>query len=172
MKKTALLVTESIQTLESLGAPLQLANYEVLLARNAREASNQFSAAHIDLTLVDLDWPTANGWDALKLLHEVIGGRPYLPVILITSRSGLGDEAQAYGARALAEKPLDVPALLATAEELLAESQAEGQSRACNQRADFRHPLPELPEFRELIRRRATPPYVNPPPTSRWGLNE
>ncbi|MGZ8901325.1 MAG: hypothetical protein ACXW3Z_14640 [Limisphaerales bacterium] len=83
------------------------------------------------------------------------------------------EQLAATGGLAVAEKPLDVPALLATTEALLVEAQTEGQDdRVCNHRADFRHMPRKEPDSRELIHRRAMTSYVYSPPTSRWGLNE
>ncbi|HKE54309.1 MAG TPA: response regulator transcription factor [Actinomycetota bacterium] len=68
---------------------------EILEAGNAKEAIETLSAHPIDIALVDVRMPDADG---LELLHDIKGSWPKLPVIMLTSF----DHAH-YVRRALAE---------------------------------------------------------------------
>jgi DNA-binding NarL/FixJ family response regulator len=68
---------------------------EILEAGNANEAIETLSAHPIDIALVDVRMPDADG---LELLHDIKGRWPKLPVIMLTSF----DHAH-YVRRALAE---------------------------------------------------------------------
>jgi YesN/AraC family two-component response regulator len=68
---------------------------EIVEAGNAAEAIEALSAHEIDIALVDVRMPDADG---LELLHDIKGRWPTLPVIMLTSF----DHAH-YVRRALAE---------------------------------------------------------------------
>jgi len=55
--------------------------FEVLMAKDGKEAEDLFSGRHqsIRLVLTDLTMPRLNGWDTLKALRRI---RPDIPVIL------------------------------------------------------------------------------------------
>ena len=77
--------------------------------------------------------PNKNGWDTFHFMNTV---NPMLPVIVITARSNQYDQAQRMGVDALMEKPLDLPLLLQTVHDLLAEPESERTRRLTN--PDFR----------------------------------
>ena len=67
-----------------------------------------------------------SGWEAFEQIHAI---DPFLPVIVITARPGQYATAVAAGVGALIEKPLDLPFLLQTMEELIRESAQERLAR-------------------------------------------
>lgn len=120
MKKTILLADDDDAVRHTLGRVLQSEQYEVLLARTGREAATQF--LHIgppDLVLLDLNMPDKDGWEAFHLISQL---DQLVPVIIITARPRQHEKAVELGVDALMEKPLDLPLLLSTIKDLLAES--------------------------------------------------
>jgi DNA-binding NtrC family response regulator len=170
MKQKVLLVDDDNKSLlRLLRHSLLSETFEVILAENVQHAIAKSEAGEIDLLLMNLNSPTEQGWEAIA---EITRENPFLPVIVITTQSGLQKLAEAAGARALVEELVDVPVLLQTIRELLAEPIQSRMRRACNQEIDFRHVLPGSGDFRDLLHRRYTAPFHYPLPTSRWGINE
>ena len=98
-----------------------------------------------DLLLLDLNMPEIDGWDTLDHLATL---KPTLPVIIITAQPDQHDWARAEGARALMEKPLDLPVLLTTIREItLGETSCRDLNRAPSS-GGFRFDAPVRSDFR------------------------
>jgi CheY-like chemotaxis protein len=104
---------------ESLGKLLRNAGYDVSLATHGGHVVELLYEKAFDLLLLDLNMPEMDGWTALD---HVISLRPTLPVFVITAHSNQQAWVRDGGARALMEKPLDLPLLMSTVRELLVES--------------------------------------------------
>jgi DNA-binding NtrC family response regulator len=171
MKQKVLLVDDHNESLlRSLRHSLSWETYEVVLAENVQDASAKSQAGEIDLLLMNRDSPTEEeGWEAIaKITRE----NPFLPVIVITRQSEPKELAEAAGARALVEEPVDGPILLQTIRELLAEPLQSRMRRTSNLELDFRHVPPGSGDFPDLLHRRDTAPFHYPLPQSHWGINE
>jgi DNA-binding NtrC family response regulator len=169
MKQKVLLVDDDNESLlRSWRHSLSVERYEVVLAENVQHAITKSEAGEIDLLLMNLDSPTEQGWEAIA---EITRENPFLPVIVITRQSELRKLAEAAGARALVEEPVDDPILLQTIRELLAEPIQSRMRRTSNQEIDFRHVPPGSGDVGDLHRRYAAP-FQYRMPTSRWGINE
>lgn len=118
MNATVLIVDDDAAIRESLRKLLNDEGYEVVVATNGLEALDLFGPTQIDLVLLDLNLPAKSGWDLFERFTTL---NPLLPVIVITGRNNQYKLAAAAGVGALMEKPLDVPSLLRTITELLAE---------------------------------------------------
>jgi len=118
MKKRILLVDDDPQIRESLYKVLRSEGYEVVLAANAQESVDKFDPERTDLLLLDLNLPGQSGWDIFERMSFL---NPLLPIIIITGRPFQFEMAAAAGVGALIEKPLDIPYLLRSITELLAE---------------------------------------------------
>ena len=127
MIKRILLVDDERSIRASLSKILGAENYEVVLAENGHEAIEKHGAQRIDLLILDLNMPVKNGWDTLDWLVKI---DPVLPVVIITGRSNQRALAEAAGADALMEKPLDVPLLLQTIRELMDEPMESVRAKA------------------------------------------
>ena len=86
-----------------------LEGYQVVLADSGQEAVFQVRQNDVDLVLLDLNMPQVDGWEVLRQIRAM---KPSLPVIIITAQAHQMAQAAAAGARALCEKPLDLPYLL------------------------------------------------------------
>jgi len=118
MKAQILLADDDEEVLAALSAALASEDYEVILARNGREAIAYFREGHVDIALLDLNMPLKGGWEAFERLTTI---HPLLQVIVITARPDQYPLAVAAGVAALMEKPLDLPLLMQTIDELLCE---------------------------------------------------
>jgi DNA-binding response OmpR family regulator len=142
MKKKILVVDDDPQIRESLRKVLRAEGYEVVLAADGQEAIDKFDPEHIDLLLLDLNLPGNSGWDIFGTLTSL---NPFLPIIIITGRQNQHELAAGAGVGALMEKPLDVPLLLKTITELLAESAETRLKRLVGLHSDVRHVPPAHP---------------------------
>jgi CheY-like chemotaxis protein len=118
MKGKILLADDDSDVLAALSAALSSVGYEVIVARNGCEAIERFREGHVDIALLDLNMPVKGGWKALERLAMI---HPLLQVIVITARPDQYPLAAAAGVAALMEKPLDLPLLIRTIDELLCE---------------------------------------------------
>ena len=140
MKKKILVVDDDPQIRESLRKVLRAEGYEVALAANGQEGIGRFNAELIDLLVLDLNLPGNSGWDIFGTLTSL---NPFLPIIIITGRQNQHELAAGAGVGALMQKPLDVPRLLQTITELLAESAETRLKRLVGQHGDV-HYVPPL----------------------------
>jgi len=138
MKKKILLVDDDPSVRRMLQRVLEEEDYFVVSAANGLEAVEYAQAWSPDLALLDLSLPVQDGWDTLRRLAA---GGPLLPVIIITARPNQLFLALARGADALMEKPLDLPKLLRTIRDLLAEPTEGRMARLAGKRGEF-HYLP------------------------------
>jgi DNA-binding response OmpR family regulator len=90
----------------------------------------------MDLVLLDLNMPGPSGWDTFEHLTS---RDPLVAVIIITARSQQLFTAVNAGVGALLEKPLNIPKLLKTIRDLLAESPEARLARLAGKQADFRY---------------------------------
>jgi DNA-binding response OmpR family regulator len=133
MKKRILLADDDSGVRQMVGRVLESEHYDVVTAGTGREAAAKFLTNLPDLVLLDLNMPDQDGWEAFDLMAD---RRPYVPVIVITARPHQYERAVDYGIDALMEKPLNLPLLLNTIADLLAESKIDRAQRLTNR--DFK----------------------------------
>jgi DNA-binding response OmpR family regulator len=126
MKTKILLADDDAGVREALGLVLKSEHYDVVFAKTGREAAAKFIEDVPDLVLLDLNMPDRDGWDAFDLMNQT---HPMVPVIVITARPQQYRQATELGIDALMEKPLNLPLLLATITDLLAESETKRMQR-------------------------------------------
>lgn len=114
--KTILLADDDPAIRQTLGQVLALEQYNVVFAATGRETAAQFISHLPDLVLLDLNMPDRDGWDAFYLMNST---HPSVPVIVITALPHQHERAASLGVAALMEKPLDIPVLLKTVQDLL-----------------------------------------------------
>ena len=136
MKKRVLVADDDSSIRESLKKVLESADYDVVLAADGQETLDRFDPEQTDLVILDINLPVRNGWDAYE---ELTARNPLVPVIIITGVANRYPLAVAAGAGALMEKPIEVPALLKTMEELLTEPKENRLRRLCGQLGDTRY---------------------------------
>jgi DNA-binding response OmpR family regulator len=139
--KRILLADDDPGVREMLGRVLASENYDVIYAKNGREASTKFIADPPDLVLLDLNMPDRDGWTAFRMMNVA---QPMLPVIVITARPNQYPQAADLGVDGLMEKPLNLPVLLRAIRDLLGETEAERTRRLTD------------PEFKTVFLNRRT----------------
>ena len=142
MTKTILVVDDDRQIRESLRKVLRAEGYQVALAANGQEGIGKFNAERFDLLLLDLNLPDNSGWDIFGTLTSL---NPFLPIIVITGKDEQRELAAGAGVGALIEKPLNVPRLLETVAELLAEPPHVYLQRLAGQNSEARYVPPPRP---------------------------
>ena len=118
MKAKMLLADDDEEVLAALSAAFASEDYDVVVAKNGREAIEHFQKSRFDIALLDLNMPVKGGWEAFERLTAI---HPLLQVIVITARPDQYRLAAAAGVAALMEKPLDLPRLLRMIDYLLRE---------------------------------------------------
>ena len=119
MKRKILLIDDYADIPAALSAALSSEGYEVITAKNGREACERLREEHVDLAVLDLKIPVRDGLDAFERLKAT---HPHLQIIVITAgRSNQYPPAIAAGAAAFMDKPLDLPSFLRTIDDLLIE---------------------------------------------------
>jgi CheY-like chemotaxis protein len=119
MRPTLLLVDDDASVISALSDVLTGEGYDVLSACNGAHALAAFRHQAVDAVLLDLNMPVINGWDTFERLTAIA---PLVPVLIMTGRPDQRPVAEAAGAAALLEKPLDIPVLLETLRAVVAES--------------------------------------------------
>jgi DNA-binding response OmpR family regulator len=138
-KKKILVVDDDPHIRDSLHKVMDAEGYEVVLASNGQEGIKYIYADRIDLLLLDVSLPDISGWDVFGTITSI---NPFLPIIIITGRDDQHDLATLGGVGALIEKPLDVPQLLETVKELLAESPEVHLQRLVGLHTNLHHVQP------------------------------
>jgi DNA-binding NtrC family response regulator len=151
-----LVVDDILSVRDSLRKVLEYAGYRALLAKDGVEAQEQFELERVDLMLLDIGLPLHNGWETFERITLV---NPLLPVIIITGQADQWEVAQAAGAGAFMEKPLDVERLLETIEQLLAEPTEARLQRLCGLKQDMGRIPSHSALFLQHLKDRLEAPY-------------
>lgn len=115
MKKTVLIVDDDLTVVKSLQLLLRRAGYATHGVSRAAEALPALREHRPDLVLLDMNFTIdTSGRDGMRLLGELLGERPDLPVIQMTGWATvqLAVEGMKAGARDFIAKPWDNNALL------------------------------------------------------------
>jgi CheY-like chemotaxis protein len=95
---------------------LKAEGYEVLTARNGREAIQQLEQGKPDLIVLDIVMPVMDGMEALG---RIVGKERKIPIILNTSYPGYRDDFMSWAADAYVTKSSDLTQLKDTIKRLL-----------------------------------------------------
>jgi CheY-like chemotaxis protein len=134
--KRILLVDDDPTVRDSLNEVLVAEGYVVTPAENGQQALDLAKKLPVDLVLLDLNMPIMNGWDTFERLTAE---HPLLPIVIITARPNQLFTALSAGAGALLEKPMDIPTLLQTMEQLLAEPAEQRLARLVGKKTEFHY---------------------------------
>ena len=113
-----ILITEDDATIrEGICAYLSEFNYEIIEARDGREALSKFESNKIDLVILDIQIPFINGLDVLRKIRE----KSDLPVLILTAFSDEEFKITAFLnlADGYIEKPFSLPVLKARIDALI-----------------------------------------------------
>ncbi len=114
MSKTILVVDDSRLTLDIISVMLASAGFKVMTAANGLEALEVLSQEAIDAVIVDVNMPVMDGYALTRKIRadNVLAS---IPVIMITTESGVRDMAKGFeaGANAYLVKPVSVDEMVA-----------------------------------------------------------
>ena len=113
-----ILITEDDAIIrEGICAYLSEFSYEIIEARDGREALSKFESNKIDLVILDIQIPFINGLDVLRKIRE----KSNLPVLILTAFSDEEFKITAFSnlADGYIEKPFSLPVLKARIDALI-----------------------------------------------------
>jgi PleD family two-component response regulator len=116
MRKKILVADDSNTALMMERTLLAKSAYDVVIARDGREAVKQ------DLIILDVVMPTMDGFEACRELRRLEATRE-IPVIMVTTRGGGDDMENGYevGCNDYVTKPIHGPELLSKVRNLIGE---------------------------------------------------
>lgn len=125
-KQTIMVVDDSVTVRKVTTRLLERHGYLVIQAKDGVDAMSKLEDAHPDLMLLDIEMPRMDGFEVATLVRH----NPrlsYLPIIMITSRTGEKHRERAYsvGVNGYMGKPFQELILLENISDLLIESKAE-----------------------------------------------
>lgn len=125
-KQTIMVVDDSVTVRKVTTRLLERNGYQVIQAKDGVDAMSKLEEAHPDLMLLDIEMPRMDGFEVATLVRH----NPrlsYLPIIMITSRTGEKHRERAYsvGVNGYMGKPFQEQILLENISDLLLESKAE-----------------------------------------------
>ena len=113
-----LIVEDHRDSREALSALFQAFGYEVVEARNGREAVQRAQADRPDLILMDIMMPEVDGLVACRAIRA-LPGMEQVPIIAVTALDSARDMALQAGMSDYVSKPVDIHGLLAKVSVLL-----------------------------------------------------
>jgi DNA-binding response OmpR family regulator len=116
MKKKILLVEDEESLRLLYEEELVAEGYEVLIARNGREALRQLEETTPDLIILDIVMPVMDGMEALG---QIMGRERNVPIIIHTSYPGYREDFMSWAADAYVAKSSDFKELKDTVRRLL-----------------------------------------------------
>jgi two-component system response regulator (stage 0 sporulation protein F) len=120
--KKKILVVEDEEGLRILyQEELEAEGYEVLTARNGKEAIQQLEDGRPDLIILDIVMPVMNGMEALG---RILGKERKVPIILNSSYPGYREDFMSWAADAYVTKSTDLRILKNKVKELLEKRKA------------------------------------------------
>ncbi len=122
--RTRILIAEDDPAIrEGLVDALESEDYEVVAARNGREALQLFAQAPVDLVLLDVMMPELSGYDVCRTLRK---NDSRLPILMLTAKGEEIDKVVGLelGADDYVTKPFGVRELLARIHALLRRAKA------------------------------------------------
>ena len=124
-KKILIVEDENVQ-LTTLARGLKSAGFEIVAARDGLNAISTARKEQPDLVVLDLGIPAGDGFVVMQRLQSLINTGT-IPIIVLSSRTPIGnrDAALKAGAIAYIHKPLDMPLLLKTINDVLGLSPSE-----------------------------------------------
>ena len=126
-KTNILLIDDNLTVRQALGQVLAVENYHVVATDNQHDALRAFGQRPIDIVLLDLSPRNEDVWDTLQRLTAL---RPDLPIVAMTARREyLEPYSGAHWVDVLLDKPLNLPVLIHTLQQLASPTAYTRRSR-------------------------------------------
>jgi putative two-component system response regulator len=119
-REVILAADDNEQNLQLLEEYLWQWGYEVVAARDGREAVGLFSQHNPDLCVLDIMMPNMDGYEACARIKSTLGGRR-VPIVMLTALTGTEDKIRALenGADDFLNKPINKEELRTRIQSLL-----------------------------------------------------
>lgn len=120
-KKKILLVDDEVDIVTVVRLRLESSGYEVIVARDGKEALNTARSLRPDLIILDLMLPGMDGFHVARMLKYDTHYKD-IPIIMLTAKTGEDSRktGEQVGADAYMNKPFEAEKLMAKIRELLA----------------------------------------------------
>jgi two-component system, cell cycle response regulator DivK len=117
---TILVVDDHDDVRQSMVIRLEKHGFEVVVAKNGREAIEMVKSAKPSIVLMDMNMPEVDGWEASSLIKTDPEVKD-IPIIALTAYDLPGDKARARqaGCEGYHAKPVELPMLLEQIRELI-----------------------------------------------------
>ncbi len=128
-RKVRLLVAEDSRANQRLiGLILSKLGYDYDMVANGAEAVDAINTSHFDMILMDLHMPVMDGFAATRAIRALDDGRARTPIIALTAdvRPQARTEVLSAGMDAYLIKPIDVPKLAQTVEDMMLRNRTGG----------------------------------------------
>ncbi|SON55725.1 Polar-differentiation response regulator DivK [Hartmannibacter diazotrophicus] len=118
---TILIVEDNPMNLDMLSRRLQRKGYDIETAGDGKAGVEAAETIRPDIVLMDMSLPVMDGWEATRSIKSN-PATSAIPVIALTAHAMNSDREKALeaGCDNFETKPIDLPALLAKIEQLLA----------------------------------------------------
>jgi len=116
MKKKILLVEDEESLRLLYEEELKAEGYEVIIAKNGKEALRQLEVDKADLIILDIVMPVMDG---METLGQIMGRERKIPIVIHTSYPGYREDFMSWAADAYVAKSSDLRELKETIRELL-----------------------------------------------------
>jgi chemosensory pili system protein ChpA (sensor histidine kinase/response regulator) len=125
-KQTIMVVDDSVTVRKVTTRLLERHGYQVIQAKDGVDAMSKLEDTHPDLMLLDIEMPRMDGFEVATLVRHS-PRLSYLPIIMITSRTGEKHRERAYsiGVNGYMGKPFQEQILLENISDLLIASKTE-----------------------------------------------
>ena len=126
-----LLVEDNEMNRDMLSRRLIRRGYDVILAQDGMEGLQAAQSLGPDLILMDMSLPVLDGWEATKRLKES-PETAHIPVVALTAHALVDDREKATraGCDGYETKPVELPRLIETIENLLAARKPRARNEA------------------------------------------
>jgi two-component system chemotaxis response regulator CheY len=120
MAKSVLIVDDSSSVRQVVGIALKSAGYDVIEARDGRDALSKLNGQKIHLIISDVNMPNMDGITFVKEVKKLPSYK-FTPIIMLTTESQESKklEGQAAGAKAWVVKPFQPAQMLAAVSKLI-----------------------------------------------------
>jgi len=120
MAKNVLVVDDSSSVRQVVGIALKSAGYEVIEAKDGKDALGKLTGQKIHLIISDVNMPNMDGITFVKEVKKLANYK-FTPIIMLTTESQESKKAegQAAGAKAWVVKPFQPAQMLAAVSKLI-----------------------------------------------------
>ena len=119
MAKTIMIVDDSASIRMVVGIALRRAGYDVIEAKDGKDALDKLTAQKVHLIISDVNMPVMDGISFVKAVKQLANYR-FTPIIMLTTESDESKkrEGQAAGAKAWVVKPFKPEQMLGAVQKL------------------------------------------------------